>query len=403
MGQRANRFRRVPPGLTAGMGGAAALVVLMPNRADACIGSRLIFTFNRALVFLNLFIGGLEGLVAFGLFHRRPGRGIGIMIIANYFSLLAGSPLQRPVTQALETLIFSAPRILYLHSLVFLTIAVSFALSVIFEMPLCIWLFAGAKRRITKAVVFCIVSQVATYSFIGPWMHSHVATSVYEFETVPDTRARRNPDAVVYFLENGGGHLYRIRLDGTGREFVAHTDAPDGILSLFPLREENEKSWNLVGVRNLPWREAYLLEDIESHGLPTLDLFAEDYARAWRECGRTGHVMFDFAASSGNAGAHAAENTYVGGWHVTICRRDIKAHEHPGVDLQYQTPFEVYRWCVPSNLPEDEAVVAVDGQILLLDMRSDTLAFLTHGRSPFVVPAAGEALAAAVPAAAPAR
>ncbi len=367
---------------------AAVVVVGLQEQAHGCIGSRLIWHFTLNLVFLNLFIGALEGFVGFVLFRVRFWRAAGIMILANYFSLIAGYPLLGVATGALEPVVFSPPRILYLRNLVLLTIGVSLVLTVFFEMPFSLWLFKGKAKRWRKAVLFAVVSQLVTYAFLGPMMRDWVSTSVYDAELAADTSSMRNPGALVYYLDNDSGDLWRVRLDGSGRRFVARTTASEEGTFLFPVADSETGAWKLMAVAPWPQWDEYALDIPEPLEWEAMDARKSVYAGCYDELHSGGPLAFDFADPLSNGThSHRVQGRSKHAWDVVVNKENRTGYSLRDEEyrLFYQTPFRFFLWGVPSVLPGDEAVVSVDGQILLLDLAARRLSFLVEGRSPFVV------------------
>lgn len=368
---------------------AAVILLLSATPAFGCIGSRLIYMIGFQLLVFNLFIGLMEGTIGWLLSRLPFKRAVAVMILANYFSLIAAWPLMKLATEALTPLFFHGPRILYLRNLAWFTVGVSFVLTVAFEMPFCWYLFRKAKSKLFKAALFCVVSQAAIYSFLGPFMRDWVSVSFESLKVHSDTSSTRNPGAVVYYLATDNGGLWRMKLDGSGKEFVGHTSADDGRVPLYPVPNAETGGWRLIGGRTRKDSEKCMMEDFRAHDVEMLAEHEAVYEKAFHDfqCGRG--QAFDFTNPQGDYAINPLVRVYSSGWGGVIyemgdskyASRDI-AHV-----LKYQTPFDVFQWDAASVLPNDEAVLAVDGQVLLLDIRQETLAFLTEGRSPFVVPA----------------
>jgi hypothetical protein len=367
---------------------AAVLIAAVSSEAQACVGSGLLIPSSMGLLIFNLGIALVEALLARFLFKARFGRAYGIMVLANYFSLAAGLPFVRPITDALELLVFSPPRLLYIRDLARLAVWVTFALTIVLEVPFGLWLMWDKKRRVIKAAAFTLVSRALIY-FLVPIQATTVWFALRGVETaLPDTHATRNPGAVVCYADNNSGDLWSIRLDGTEKKFVAATSCREEFAFLVPTIDEATGRVKLeMWVKK--WGERASSKGTVFEGEP----FApkEDLAAVglkWMQA-IEGMTECGVDLSSPDSYGTQGHGTVVGGWSFRVGPVESRPHKYAWDDtvyLHYQTPFDVKDWHAVSRLPNDEAVAQVDGQIVLVDMRKDTIAFLVEGHSPFVLP-----------------
>jgi hypothetical protein len=375
-------------GLAAATALAGALVAAGASEAQGCVGSGLLIPVSMQLLIFNLVIALLEAAVARFVFRASFWRAYGIMILANYFSLAAGLPLVRPITEALEPLAFSGPRVLYIRDLARLAVWVTFGLTIAFEMPFGLWLMRDKKRWLVKAAAFTLASRALVY-FLVPIQSITVGFALRGLEAVlPDTRATRNPAAVVYYLDNNKGDLWSVRLDGTDKRFVAATSCKKEFAFLVPTIDEamggvtleaRTREWGKDAVtgRVIYEGDAFAAKE----GLTAVGAKWTQALGSMYECGvdlRPQVLNADWRYGSAR-----------GGWSFyvyPVASRPSDKIRDDTLSVHYQTPFEVKDWHAVSRLPNDEGVAQVDGQIVLVDLRERTVAFLVEGHSPLVLP-----------------
>ena len=333
-------------------------------------------------------------------------RALGVMVLANYFSLLCAGLLVGPVTVALGDAMFRGPRLVHLVHLLALAVPVSFVLTVVFEWPLCVWLMRGRPRRVVTGLLFCVVSQVVTYAMLAPF-HMGVADHMRrEIGAVAaHTRGARNADATVYYLDNERGDLWSIRLDGADRQRVCAAGETDEEAVLFPKRTAAGVRLFVGNSANGAWQErdlAALPADVCARTAirrSGVRMNLEEMSfRDWND-----RYGFDMRSDDDKHACDAEVKLLrLGVW----CPRPLDEVHRPLTsdrDVRYQTPFRVYWWSALNLLPRNEAVAQVDGQVVLVDLEGPVTRFLVEGHSPFVVlsqpamepPAAVEAASAA--------
>ncbi len=367
---------------------AAVLWVAVGGRAQACAGTTLLQFTVTNLIPLNLGVAALEALVARVLFRSDYLRAFGIMLLANYFSLICAGLLTGPATMALGGVLFSGPRLVHLVHLLALAVPVSFVLTVLFEWPFCAWLMNNRRRMLATGLLFCVVSQVVTYAVLAPFHLGMVDRLRRDVGPVAaDTRGTRNPGAVVYYLDNERGDLWSIRLDGSGRERVCAAGEPDEDVLVFPQTTDDGPRLFVGGraAKSLVERGlVYLPADVCTRTTVRWDvvnvpLDEMDFGHWYRRC------AFDLRAA-GEEGARTAQ--------IEMLRLEMWEPRPPAgrpvgdtwhTRIRYHTPFRVYEWRSLNLLPHDEAVASVDGQIVLVDLDAPVTRFLVEGHSPFVV------------------
>ena len=346
------------------------LLPTSPAYADA--GTPLMWLGIGHLLFGNLIIGIGEGLLAARWLKLRKPRTVGIFILANYGSMIAGLYLLTVLGTRLKD---HFPKEVFVYGGVLLVVLgfLSWLLSVVVEWPFCLWAVRKSEHRVRRAIVLSLGVQTASYAILVPvYLYASTISLYTNGRTLPDTSFTANPKAELYYVEKATRDIWSIRLDGSGKRRVAEHVVPEQFRNLF-LRSAGEKVelWAqdgrdtvklLDGVPASP-RVAQLSQPWDGQ-YPALDLRPQD-ERAWK-------VVSHFGVGTWAIPGFGVEGTSNDG--RTDCYH-----------LALETPFLWAWWGEVTVLPHDEAVAQLNDAIVLVHLPSRRVGFLTEGEAPVVV------------------
>ena len=355
--------------------------------AHANAGTPLMWLGALHLVIINLVIAGVEALILKIIARIRFGRALFASLIANFASALVGLFLLLPrASQSLEDASGIPLDAANAHMLRFVLLAFLTTLAV--EAPI-VYLVTRKKARPRRLLVAFLLAQLATYAALL-WIYNGASNASATRLTRDHTMSfvARDHPATVYYINHTDGDLWRVGLNGTGRERIGPIDLfsspiPDGhsyfddferihnqVLSIDPNPTGGE---NLIALRDLGREEQKqtLIENLP-HALgprpsPSVDIVTMDTRPPDRTLPKVtaGFWAFD-GLSIYPRGTH--DNAWKDSWSVA-----------------YETPLAAWRVRRVTVLPDDLIVFELgDRQICVLDPHTRTLGVLAEGRSNLI-------------------
>lgn len=379
----------------------AALFMALPALVFANAGTPLMWFQGFHLFVGNLVIGILEGLLISRIFKSPGWKAVGCMIGANYFSMVVGLFL---VTKASRFLLWCAPANAMLYWIPFFVVLLAlgaYLLTVLLEWPFCRWALGPDRRTWRRALRASLLAQTASYLLLVPF---YIVPSSASFFTrtklVHSLDFAKDKKAVIYYLGESDGDLYRIRLDGRPAEKIMPLAAHGPNDRLFTRRGENGRGWDLWWFVDHP--EWYLADHpagrFEYKKL--IDNFAPAAAvdpvtrpaRSGRETppGLERKTWFNFGEAADLRPENQRDWTARTGFWAIEGLQATNEKTGEKFHLALETPLIQ---CFARNmtiLPGDQAVFQLSGwvsqnnQIVLLDLNTRQLAQVALGRGPLV-------------------
>ena len=305
------------------------------------------------LLFGNFVIGIGEAWILRRLFGARLSRAVPLLVAANYLSMIAGS-MVLPFTSgpALELAgggIDSVPAALAILA------AGSFALTLVLEWPFCYAALGKRPLRLRDSILGNLAAQSASYAVLGLIYLAVSKTSLGDLRFSRELVRTLDPATTVFFIGADDGALWRIGLDGSGREKLAEID---------PRPASDERLTAKAGEGG--FRIAVGGIDLPLQPLPSAD---------W---------IFD----EGPCGDLRPEPER--GWHVlanAVLGEGLRARrESTGESLHLALETPILN-LLPKNatvLPGDIVVVQIRNEIYVIDLNRRMIGPLTRGRGPLV-------------------
>ncbi len=354
----------------------------------ANMGTPLMWAGVLHLYFGNAAIGLAEGLLIAWLFKVRPLRAILCMIPANYFSMYLGMEFFSGSLAVRFSESFLADTPLYrIGTLLLIATLLSYVLTIFLEWPFVAAALWKTRHGIVRTFLASLIAQTASYSVLGLYYGNVSSLSLITQPTMTASRELiKNPTASVFFIDPQDHCIYQLPLDGSPRQTVGTAVAadPDQRLVLIPTADEAALVLCLTTPHSRFMSPAVPVITVHggAHGSdqfqgigPALDLRPSD-ARKWK-------VDIRFWSAEGLSATNPATNQQV--------------------HLALETPFISWSSRYATLLPGDQVIYQVGRQIVLLDLPTKRIAFLTRGYSPVVVLPSPPTTAASQPVAKPAE
>jgi hypothetical protein len=347
------------------------LFVVTPSIAQANMGTPLMWSETFHLIFLNGFIGIFEAFVVARLFRVSANALLPVIMAANYFSMLAGCFIIPQISPRLERLIPGpAPLFKALTLLILLTFT-TWSLSNFLEWPF----FQFGLRRSgvgwRKSLCGSALAQTCSYAALIPFYLLVSPISVLTGADIQrDLSFVKSPNATVYFLDPGDGGVWTIRTDGTERKRIAVATSHDRNARLFISRSDISDHFDLCEVIDSNKKTTLIKYNITLTGP-----FLED---------RRNDTWFNFGpADSFQNPERSKWKVWTGFWAsegLTVFSQKSRLY-----NLAFDTPFMSWLPRNATMLPMDQVVFQLGEQIVILDLPTKKLGFLTMGIGPCVV------------------
>lgn len=357
---------------------AIVLVAASPTLANA--GTPLMWASGLFMLFGNAGIGILEGLIIGRLFKVRIGRAIPIMIVANYVSMFAGVAGVEYLSNWFQDIRMRQDPLYAGWSALYVAAAVSFVCSIFLEWPFCLWAMRRAGTRPGHGLRASAMAQVASYTLIVPYFYSLSSLSLYNDASLQsDLRFVKPPIATVYYINPDDGDVWRIRTDGTGKQRALSADLSHSQARLFVDKDEKSERYDLWCVAGERGDVRVLSKGIGKIAAPRRLFEMSDEPGTFGNHGlwgrATDHTVLDPTAPS-------QWRAFPGFWAAQGLA--VKRGDERDYTIAMDAPFVSWFCRNAVNLPNDQAIFQLDNMIVILDMPTRKLGFLTIGRGPVV-------------------
>ena len=351
------------------------LPLLADSRADADVGTPLIWLKGSHLCFGNLIIGIAEGWLIARVWQRRFKRTAPIMVLANYASMAIGLFLVGGPVLLLYRRLESHPGMLYsLPALLFLLLLLTLAVSVIMEWPFCRWALRSDWRTAIKA---SLLAQAASYAVLVPlYLLASPISLVWWLDRDAVPRFRQETAGAVLYLQPETRTVWRMDLHTGAREQVADAEAPPSQPDLFLRPSPDAPGWDL-------WcHERWIYgasEILIPHCVP-----AGATASIWLNYQGESTPPGPWQAAWLEPGDKKGWDIYAGFW----AAEGLHAYnEHGGESayIAFETPYLELHASYATVLPGEKIIYQLGTAILGVDLRRREAGILTRGVSPIVV------------------
>jgi hypothetical protein len=336
------------------------------------MGTPIMWAKGIHLIFGNALIGLFEGLLIAFVFRVRPGRAVGLMVLANYLSAVVGYYTLPGFVQARAAeSVYAVPRA------VVWAMIIAFAATVVLEYPFVRLSFAGARRPWTRALLACLLVQSVSYLvLLLPGYRGISGWTFYSRTKLdPGLGFLNGRQEQLYYIAPDNGDLYRMTLGQRKPERVFRLGSNDDVEILLCEPEEGSDAWTIRTGPRAP-EEAGVVRTMSVPALGAGDGSALA-APNWGQPLPTVDLRPDYArATAVEAGFWPIEGLRVSGPDGHLRQR-----------FALETPFVAWMVRNVTILPGDVCVFQLGPYICALDLKTCRFGQICRGRGPIVLPA----------------
>jgi len=358
---------------------AVLLLLAIPSLAQANAGTPLMLATGVHLLFGNLIIGLIEGLLLAKVFGISKWKCIGLLILANYFSAWGGLFTMQAMAHVLP---------MGLHSgwlLLWLMVGIAYVLTLLFEFPFVAFAFRGDPSWRRKSIHGSLVIQTVSYVILFGWYWLPSRASLYTRTEVVEISAMSLPESVlVYFISVDDGNVYGGSLRLRQWQRVLDRAPSDRIDRLFVRPSTQDPNlWDLVARLKTADRREPNLITIEG-GLTTVavpprhgtDTQSPRYDGSWPS----------FAPAPKLGDAQSSSWEFRGGIWRGEGLYGAETNSKERVSFAFETPYIAWSVRNLTHLPTDKVLLQLaKDQICVYDPVKNQIALLARGRGPIAV------------------
>jgi hypothetical protein len=332
----------------------------------------------------NLLIGLGEAAILIRWFRAAGRRAVILMILANYFSMIAGMlalSAGGPFLRNAITIANLRPALI--------TLGVgAFLLSVLLELPFAAYAIAREHRTAARVLRGAFLANTASYAVLIV-LYLQVGTTSLITSTHPGSAAQlcTSPDAEVYYLGNSDGAVYRWKVSGGIPQKVDNlgtTDMADRAARLFAAPSETDGQLDLC-VTGIPSHKTFTILERSFARTSDVAIAAPRDAGDWNhntpEAERGSWFNFGSARTFDPSSPWRVSTTFWpdGGLRV----HNDKSGEKWFAALE--TPFLSWYSRNATLLPNAQVIYQLQDQIVLLDLPTKRMGLIALGHGPLVV------------------
>lgn len=328
------------------------------------------------LVFGNVVIGLIEGLLLAWLFKCSKGKSILILIAANYASAWAGGFLVAGYLPSLVDI-----TIHNIQSWFVTFVVVAFVVTILIEFAFFWFALGSREHRLRRTLTATLAVNGISYVLLFGWYWIASGTSMLtQLEVVSVDKMKLPEPYALYYLSTGGDHVIRMYpTDSDSKETISKVTAHHRNDRLFS-RPRRDSGFDLF---------VYL--DSKDRGSETESKVLEDFSEQapveWRIT--EGHSekaegsWFNF----GQVPAIGTESDWefrTGFWPVEGI---VGENEKEGKTVHYSLELPFVAWSVrnATQISGGHVVAQLgDDQICLMNLESGTIALIARGKGPIV-------------------
>lgn len=350
--------------------------------------SRLMFTQLPFLLIGNLIFATIEGLLIAYMLRAPKRRSIGLMIMANYASMLMGLILFGAAGATSLSQSLWPMTILNYPYWIAGAFAVSFAMSFLIELPFC-HRVCVTGRQIGRSMFVCLFAQILSHmTCVAPYYWLYTEIIIPQYVTIDHSLSFILTDLPfwVYYIDPDSGDIYRMRPDGTRSELYIHEDlsksASMWIGSSKPLETEDYDLY----VSSAPSQPNRVVESSFAKRESAFSSTRDPYYPA------AGSWIGNYAADlrKGHSGYWQSYTKYFAG--IQFERYSTQRNIYEDIvdieerfELRFTTAFNTWQGHNASILPGDIVIFEFGGQICALDLNTRKLGLIGLGYRPIVV------------------
>ena len=356
------------------------VLLVIPSVAQANAGTPLMWAGMLHLVFGNLIIGIVEGILLAKFFGLAKDKCISLLILANYLSAwLGGLVIGNALAKVLPMGLYTA------WSLFWLMVLVTYMLTLFLEFPFVALAFRGDSAWRRKSIRASFLIQSISYVALFGWYWLASGTSLYTKTEIVELSSISLPEKVlVYFISVDDGDVYEGSLREARWKSIYDLNSSRRNDRLFVKPSDTEtNSWDLM---------ARL--ETDDHRTPDIltvkERFAVVAAPSWLSMNtdppQYEGSWFNFGQVPKLGDAQSSSWEFWAGFWPIEGLRGNETNSEKRVSLSFETPYVAWSVRNVTHLPTDKVLLQLgDDQICVYDPEKKQIALLTRGRGPIAV------------------
>lgn len=366
------------------------IALLIPSVVLANAGTPLMWTGLLRLFPVNCLIGVGEGLVIWLIFRTGFFRTIGILLLANYASWIAGEAALLPFLVKAGKVFLGEQPLYHVWEFMWYVLGAAFGLSTLLEGPFCFWALKQKRYRIAKTVVAVIVVNLASYAYLAYFYLSFSGTTVLTKLTQnPTLSYAASPKAWVYYISTTRHELHRIRINGSESQLVLESSAMEKAGFKDPQHRWSGSPVPFISLYVRPATKEGFLDlwcDLGDHKICLLSHFAIQtpiQKQALSTNTRKQHPsVHDDSVDEAEYLGDSEWDIWTGTWAIEgLVALKGNTEKHLALEL----PFLMWYSRYPTVLDGDQVIYQLGDQIVLLDLEKDLIGVIARGYSPVVI------------------
>ncbi|MCI5142428.1 MAG: hypothetical protein D3909_12075 [Candidatus Electrothrix sp. ATG1] len=332
------------------------------------------------LVFGNLIIGIVEGILLAKVFDLSKRKCIGLLILANYLSAwLGGFLIGNAVAKVLPMGLYSA------WPLFWFMVLVTYVLTLLLEFPFVALALRGDSAWHRKAICGSFIIQSISYVILFGWYWLASGTSLLTKTEIVELSSISLPEKIlVYFISVDDGDVYKgfLREAKWNRVYDLNASHKNDRLFVIPSTTD-ANSWDLMARLETDEHRNPQIITVEKQ-------FAEVAAPSWRTMNtdppQYEGTWFNFGQVPKLGDAQASSWKFWSGFWPIEGLHGTETNSGAQASFSLETPFVAWSVRNTTHLPTDKVLLQLgDDQICVYDPASKQIALLAHGKGPIAV------------------
>lgn len=359
---------------------AAVLLLLAgPSLAQANAGTPMMLATGVHLLFGNLIIGLIEGLLLAKVFGVSMWRCIGLLIVANYFSAWCGLFGMQGIAHVLP---------MGLHSgwlLLWLLVVITYMLTLLLEFSFVAFAFRGDPSWRRKSIRGSLLIQTVSYAILFGWYWLPSRASLYTRTDVVEVSSMSLPQSVlVYFLsvDDGSVNSGSLRERQWRRVLDLHSSHRNDRLFVRPSAQD-PNLWDLVARLETDGHREPNFVTVEGQ-LATVAVPSRGSTDT--DPPRYDGTWFNFGPAPKLGDAQSSSWEFRSGFWPGAGLYGAESNSRKRVSFAFETPYIAWSARNLTHLPTDKVLLQLGkDQICVYDPLKNQIALLARGRGPIAV------------------
>ena len=348
---------------------AVGILLVMPSVALAYTGIPFSVACILHMVYGNAIIGFGEGQLVSHIFKSKSRESIAYMIVANYFSVLVCAALFYWWQGSVKGLsIHNCAHVLFAAGLGLYLIAI------LLEWPFCLYILRKNKYPYRVSFLASVITQTASCAVLG----LIIILFIMQVHPTRDLSFAAESKATVYYIAEDKSSVFRVKLDGSGRNRVAILPDDSGVWII-----ETEPAKN--GCCDLGAAE------LDDNGETVKCISLIKSIGHFQGHYETSECLVYYPWSLGSFDMRSV-GPQVWTLHPKRCGADhavglYAKNHHTGVTLSIALAAPFFSWTPQSVtiLPKDLVLYQLGEQIVVVDLNRRKIGLLAMGHSPVAV------------------